>query len=66
MTANPGRVFRVGGTSAEKGHYDSDILDAANTATWGTLRWTASTPAGTSVTLADAQWEHLETRRDLE
>jgi hypothetical protein len=51
VTANPGKVFRVGGSTAAKGHYDSDVLDATTTATWGTIRWTASTPAGTSVAL---------------
>ena len=51
VTANPGKVFRVGGSSASKGHYDSDVLDAVTTASWGTLRWTATTPPGTSVSL---------------
>ena len=36
---------------AATGHYDSDILDAGNTSTWGALRWTVSTPAGTSAAL---------------
>ena len=51
VTANPGKLFRVGGASAPTGHYVSDVLDAETTATWGTLRWSAATPAGTSVTL---------------
>jgi hypothetical protein len=51
VTANPGKVFRAGGASAARGHYDSDVLDAGTTATWGTLRWVASTPPGTSVAL---------------
>jgi hypothetical protein len=51
VTANPGKILRMGGESTAQGNYLSDVLDAATTSTWGTLRWTASTPAGTSVSL---------------
>lgn len=49
VTANPGKVFRLGTSPATKGTYVSDVLDATTTTSWGTLRWEASMPAGTSV-----------------
>ncbi len=45
LGANPGKVFRLGPRTAGRGQYTSDVLDAAVTASWGTLRWDASVPA---------------------
>lgn len=41
ITANPGRIYRLGGGPATEGTYESDVLDATTVATWGTLRWRA-------------------------
>ncbi len=49
ISANPGKVFRLGTQTASRGHYVSDVLDASTTASWGLLRWTASVPAGTTL-----------------
>jgi hypothetical protein len=49
VTANPGRVFRLSARPAARGTYESDVLDATTTASWGSLRWNANTPAGTSI-----------------
>jgi hypothetical protein len=51
VTANPGKVYRMGAESAAEGHYVSEVLDASTTSTWGAVRWSAGTPAGTSVTV---------------
>jgi sugar lactone lactonase YvrE len=49
VTSNPGKVYRLSDAPAARGVYESDILDATNVATWGTLRWRARTPAGSGV-----------------
>ena len=51
VTANPGRVYRLAPDRAATGTYLSTVRDAETVATWGTVRWRASTPAGTSVQL---------------
>jgi len=48
-TANPGKVFRLSGESAGHGTYLSDVRDAGTVATWGVIRWHATTPPGTNV-----------------
>lgn len=50
ISANPGKVFRVGTRPAEKGEYVSDVLDASTTTSWGVLRWSANVPEGASLT----------------
>jgi sugar lactone lactonase YvrE len=50
-TANPGLLLAVSSGRSEKGSYESDVKDARMVATWGTLSWRASTPAGTDVEL---------------
>lgn len=40
-TANPGRVLRVGTTPSATGRYESDVRDAAHTASWGAVTWRA-------------------------
>lgn len=48
-TANPGQLLAVSAGRAEQGSYESDVKDARMVATWGTVAWRASTPAGTRV-----------------
>lgn len=50
-TANPGKVVRVSPEAASRGTYLSDVRDAGTVATWGTITWQGTTPAGTSVRL---------------
>jgi hypothetical protein len=49
--SNPGRVLRLASTPAASGTYTSDVRDTTTVATWGTIRWQANLPAGTSVVL---------------
>jgi len=51
-TANPGKVFRLTDGAVARGVYESEIRDASNVAAWGTIRWQAETPPGTSVELS--------------
>ncbi|MBI3894857.1 MAG: hypothetical protein HY313_02890 [Acidobacteria bacterium] len=48
-TANLGKVFRLGKQPGASGSYESNIRDAGNIASWGTLRWSGEVPAGASV-----------------
>jgi hypothetical protein len=48
-TANPGKIFELGQTLASEGSYESDVRDATNVASWGLIRWRASTPSGAGV-----------------
>ena len=50
-TANPGGLQAVSSGRAERGTYDSDVRDARMVATWGTLSWRATVPAGATVEL---------------
>ncbi len=45
-TSNPGKVFRLSPTRAERGTYTSDVRDAQTIATWGAIKWQAQVPAG--------------------
>ena len=38
-SSNPGTLYRFGSDAAAEGSYESSILDAKNTATWGRLWW---------------------------
>lgn len=51
VTSNPGKVYRLESNRARIGTYLSTVRDAETVATWGTVRWRATTPAGTSVEL---------------
>jgi hypothetical protein len=51
VTANPGKVFRLAGSRAERGTYESEVRDAQTVATWGSIKWHASTPAGSKIEL---------------
>ena len=50
-TANPGNLYRLATNGAGSGTYVSEVHDARTVATWGTIRWRADTPGGSSVRL---------------
>jgi hypothetical protein len=45
-TSNPGKVFALATTRAASGSYESDVRDAGTVATWGVIRWRASSRPG--------------------
>ena len=49
--SNPGRLLRLSTKPAPTGAYVSDVRDTATVATWGTIRWQATLPAGTTITV---------------
>ena len=51
-TSNPGKVFRLSSSRADRGTYTSDVRDALAVATWGAIKWQALAPAGTKVDIA--------------
>jgi hypothetical protein len=51
MTANVGKVFRLGTRPAAMGTFESEVKDAGTIAGWGQIRWTAELPAGTALEL---------------
>ncbi len=51
-TSNPGTLQRLTSTNANAGVYISEVHDAGIVATWGNIRWQASTPAESSITIA--------------
>jgi hypothetical protein len=51
-TSNPGKLLRLSTTRADKGTYTSDVRDAQTVAAWGTIRWQAAAPAGTSLEIS--------------
>src|SRR5262249_37153042 len=51
-TGDPGKLYVLGAKHAVKGTVISDVLDAKIISKWGSLRWKADAPAGTSVTVA--------------
>ena len=46
LTANPGKVVRLGRGVGASGTYDSDIRDTRTVSTWGTISWRGTTPPG--------------------
>ena len=48
-TSNPGELLSMATDRAARGTYESDVKDARVVATWGTIAWRATTPAGTGV-----------------
>ena len=50
-TANPGKVFRLVAERAARGTYESEPRDAQMVATWGTMSWRGTTPAGSRIEL---------------
>ena len=51
-TSNPGKLLRIASARAERGTYTSDVRDAMTVALWGTIKWEASTPAGSRLEIA--------------
>jgi hypothetical protein len=51
-TGDPAKVYTLQDRFASKGTVTSDVLDAKILSKWGALTWRASTPAGTSVSVA--------------
>ena len=45
-TSNPGKLFALSATPARRGAYESDVRDATTVASWGAIRWRASTRSG--------------------
>jgi hypothetical protein len=52
LASNPGKVYRLSSEPAERGVYESDVRDAGTVATWGAIRWHATTPPGSSVEIS--------------
>lgn len=50
-TANPGSLHRLATRRAGAGTYVSEVHDARTIARWGTIRWRADTPGGSTVRL---------------
>jgi hypothetical protein len=50
-TSNPGRLLRLSDTRAASGFYESDVRDAGTTASWGVVKWQATTPGGSSIAI---------------
>jgi sugar lactone lactonase YvrE len=50
-TGSVGGVYTLGGGTPETGELVSSVFDAGAPARWGTLRWSASVPAGGGLTL---------------
>jgi hypothetical protein len=51
-TGDPGKLYVLRDQLAPKGTMLSEVLDAKIISKWGSLRWKASTPTGTAVTVA--------------
>jgi hypothetical protein len=51
-TGDPGKLYVLQNQYMAKGSVVSEVLDAKMISKWGALRWTAETPAGTSLTVA--------------
>ena len=51
VTANPARVYALGGTREAEGTFVSTVKDAETAAAWGQASWEGSFPAHTSVQL---------------
>ena len=52
VTANPGRLYRLSQTRADRGTFTSDVRDAQNVASWGTIRWQALATNGARVEIS--------------
>ena len=51
MTANVGKVFRLGTRPAAMGSFESEVKDAGTIAGWGQIRWTGEVSAGAALEL---------------
>lgn len=50
--ADPGKLFVLRDRFVEKGTITSDVIDAKLPSRWGTISWQATTPKGTSLSIA--------------
>jgi hypothetical protein len=44
--SNPGKLFALSPSPARRGTFESDVRDAGTVATWGVIRWRATTNSG--------------------
>ena len=51
-TSNAGKIYELGPELAERGEFESDVLDAKRFARWGRLEWDNQLPEGAAITLA--------------
>jgi hypothetical protein len=51
-TGNGGKLYSLGGAVADEGTWESKPFDAKVAAQWGTIRWDAGIPEGTTATAA--------------
>jgi hypothetical protein len=45
-TSNPGKLFALSAAASTRGTYESDVRDAGTVASWGVIRWRASSAPG--------------------
>jgi hypothetical protein len=50
-TSNLAKIYRLNSPLNTQGSYESEVKDAQGIATWGSLNWRATIPAGTSLKL---------------
>ena len=62
-TANPGKVSRLSAERAPKGTYESEVRDAAQVSSWGTITWRGAT-TGTSRVEVSTRSGNTETPDD--
>ena len=65
-TSNPGKLLRLSPARADRGTYTSDVRDAQTVATWGTIKWQAPAPAGTTRRDLHALGQHAHAGRNVE
>ena len=51
-TGNEGNLYELSRTYAEKGNFESSVLDANIHSSWGNISWDADVPEGTAITIA--------------
>lgn len=51
-TSNAGRIYELGPELAERGEFESDVLDAKRFARWGRLEWDNQLPEGAAIRVA--------------
>jgi len=51
VTANPGKLFRLGAERAARGTYESEPRDAQMVSTWGAISWRGTSAGGSKIEL---------------
>ncbi len=51
-TSNTGKIYELGPELAERGEFESDVLDAKRFARWGRLEWDNQLPQGAAIAVA--------------